>query len=361
MIDSKYILFFFGCLGAFNGIVFGTWLVMRSRQRQLSDLFLGCLLLALSIRIGKSVFVAFYPGLAKIYLQIGLSACLFIGPSLYFYTRSAMAKLTSIPRSWKWQIGGLVAAILLVGIIAPYPVYPQFWGAWVIRTIYAVWLAYVVCTTVALWPVLARSVKRDVWRKAGLQKQEKWLLTIVLANVVIFTTFFLSLVSPLCQLYLGGSLIFSFVIYAVALWAMYKRKEPAPVQAASPPKYANKKVNEAEATALLTRLEQVMVQQELYKKTDLSLADLAAAASVSSHQLSQVLNDNLGKNFTAYTNEYRIRKACVMIADNHPFSLEAIGYEVGFNAKSTFYTAFRKVMGTTPALFKEGLVKTGTV
>lgn len=361
MTDSKYILFFFGCLGAFNGIVFGTWLVIRSRKKQLSDLFLGCLLLALSIRIGKSVFVFFEPGLAKIYLQLGLSACLFIGPALYFYTRAAMAQITQIPRPWKWQTGILLAAILLVGCIAPYPVYPEFWSTYVIRAIYAVWLVYVVATLVNLWPVLVKSAKRVVWKKLGLQKQEKWLLTIVMANVVIFATFFLSLVGKQCQLYLSGSLIFTFVLYAVALWVMYKKKEPVPMQAPPPPKYANKKVNDEEARALLTRLDQVMAQQELYKNTDLTLAELAAAVDVSSHQLSQVLNDNLGKNFTSCINEYRIKKACAMIAGNHPFSLEAIGYEVGFNSKSTFYTAFRKVMATTPALYKDGLKKMNTI
>ncbi|WP_276479841.1 helix-turn-helix domain-containing protein [Paraflavitalea pollutisoli] len=361
MTDSKYILFFFGCLGAFNGIVFGIWLIIRSRKKQLSDLFLGSLLLALSIRIGKSVFVFFNPDLAKIYLQLGLSACLFIGPALYFYTRSAMEQITEIPRSWKWQIGLLLAAIVLVGGFAPYPVYPEFWGTYIIRAIYTVWLVYVVATLVKLWPVMVKSVKRAVWKKLGLQKQEKWLLTIVLANVVIFTTFFLSLVGRQCQLYLSGSLIFTFVLYAVALWVMYKKKEPVTVQAPPPPKYANKKVEEGEAKALLARLDQLMVEQELYKNTDLTLAELAASVAVSSHQLSQVLNDNLGKNFTFYINEYRIKKACAMIAGNHPFSLEAIGYEVGFNSKSTFYTAFRKVMATTPALYKEGLEKMDTI
>jgi AraC-like DNA-binding protein len=32
-----------------------------------------------------------------------------------------------------------------------------------------------------------------------------------------------------------------------------------------------------------------------------------------------------------------------------------IGYEVGYNSKSTFYTASKKVTDTTPALFKESL------
>ncbi len=80
----------------------------------------------------------------------------------------------------------------------------------------------------------------------------------------------------------------------------------------------------------------MMVEKEMFKNPGLTLSELAKAINISSHQLSQVLNDNLGKNFTSYINEYRINRACLMIAANHPFSLEAIGYEVGFNSKSTF-------------------------
>lgn len=359
MNERNYILFFFGCLGAFNGILFGIWLLVRSRKTNLSDLFLGCLLLALSIRIGKSVFVSFNPHLARTYLQIGLSACLLIGPSLYFYARSAMEPITRIPRSWQWQVGLLVSAIVLVGVTMPYATYPELWNRYVIWVIYSIWLVYVIVTLIKVWPVLKRSVNRDTWKKFGLQRQEKWLLTTVLANFVIFATFFTSLVAHQGQLYLSGSLIFSFLLYAVVLWVMYKKKDAAPVQSPPPPRYANRKVDDAAAAAILTSLEQVMVQEELYKQPDLSLADLARAIQISSHQLSQVLNDNLGKNFTSYINEFRIKKACDLIAGNHPYSLEALGYEVGFNSKSTFYTSFRKIMGTTPALYKEERSKTG--
>jgi AraC-like DNA-binding protein len=104
-----------------------------------------------------------------------------------------------------------------------------------------------------------------------------------------------------------------------------------------------------------------MTGEEMFKNPNLTLNELAKAVNLTSHQLSQVLNDDLGKNFTSYVNEYRINEACRMMTKEHPFSLEAIGYEVGFNSKSTFYSAFKKLKSTTPLLYKAALTKSDQV
>jgi hypothetical protein len=48
-------LFFFSSLGAFNGLILGIYFIFFSARKHLSNYFLGALLLALSIRVGKSV------------------------------------------------------------------------------------------------------------------------------------------------------------------------------------------------------------------------------------------------------------------------------------------------------------------
>jgi AraC-like DNA-binding protein len=118
-----------------------------------------------------------------------------------------------------------------------------------------------------------------------------------------------------------------------------------------------RKIEDAQAATWIQKLEAIVEEKALYKNPDLKLADLANAIGITSHQLSQLLNDNLGKSFSTYINEDRISEACKLIATDDRLTLEAIGYEVGFNSKSTFYAAFRKVKGTTPALYKEQLGK----
>ena len=80
----------------------------------------------------------------------------------------------------------------------------------------------------------------------------------------------------------------------------------------------------------------------------LSLQDLSKELNISSHQLSQFLNNNLNKNFTSFVNEFRINEACKIITSNDKLTLESVGYDVGFNSKSTFFSAFKKHTGTTP-------------
>jgi AraC-like DNA-binding protein len=41
-----------------------------------------------------------------------------------------------------------------------------------------------------------------------------------------------------------------------------------------------------------------------------------------------------------------------LLSDGHS-KIEAIGFEVGFNSRSTFFSAFRKLKGTTPAIFQQ--------
>jgi len=54
-----------------------------------------------------------------------------------------------------------------------------------------------------------------------------------------------------------------------------------------------------------------------------------------------------------YINERRVKAACALIATSDHLSLEGIGYEVGYQVKSTFFAAFKKQMGMTPASYKE--------
>lgn len=96
------------------------------------------------------------------------------------------------------------------------------------------------------------------------------------------------------------------------------------------------------------------MDHKMYRDSSLKLTEVANQMNVLPHYLSQFLNDNLEKSFSMYINEYRIDEAKHLLVTNDLYTIEAIGYECGFNSKSTFFTVFKKVAGVTPSQYKKG-------
>ena len=114
------------------------------------------------------------------------------------------------------------------------------------------------------------------------------------------------------------------------------------------PAYARSGLSDVDLDRILMRLDQAMNQQRLWTEPLLTLKDLAEAASVRPGYLSQALNQRRGISFFDYVNGWRIEAACALLSKSDKTIL-AIAHEVGFNAKSTFHTAFRKATGMNPA------------
>jgi len=58
-----------------------------------------------------------------------------------------------------------------------------------------------------------------------------------------------------------------------------------------------------------------------------------------------------------FFNQYRVEaaKELLLKPDLEHYSITSIGYQAGFNSKSTFYTAFKKFTNTTPGKFRKTL------
>lgn len=98
-----------------------------------------------------------------------------------------------------------------------------------------------------------------------------------------------------------------------------------------------------------------MTENEPYLDASLSLHDLARQTKIPSRELSLAINHHLNKHFFDFVNEYRIEKAKQMLTDpdKKEFTVLEILYEVGFNSKSSFNTAFKKHTGITPTQYRQ--------
>jgi AraC-like DNA-binding protein len=343
MDTGKELLFFFSALGAFNGIILGIYFFFFTKKKYLTNYFLGALLFALSIRIGKSVFVYFDPSLPKMYLQFGLTACFFIGPCLCYFLKSAIEEVNVMPKSWKITLLFWGIVIVSVGILYPYEDYPKLWGRSIIKVIYFQWFVYIVFSGYTIRTIL----KKIIDPKQKTTPSEMWFGMLFLGNFLLFLFYFLSIMGASAATYISGAVVFSFILYLIISILLY-RKKTDDLFLLNNQKYSGKKIDTAEASILSEKLERIMIDKSLYKNPNLSLQDLSLELNISSHQLSQFLNNNLGKNFTSFINEFRINEACKIITSNDKLTLESIGYDVGFNSKSTFFAAFKKHTGTTP-------------
>ncbi|HAK76052.1 MAG TPA: DNA-binding protein [Runella sp.] len=341
------VLFFFSALGAFNGLILSFYFLFFTAKKHLSNYLLGALLLVLSLRIGKSVAYFFDYSLPKIYLQLGLTACFFIGPFLYFFVKSEIQQIQKLPKWWIAQLGFWLLIILVVGILYPYQSVPYLWGHYIIPLIYLQWGIYIVFSGAVIWPIL-----KKILQKESLKIFEKWILTIFGGVFLLFTSYVWAILNITKGSYIFGALYFSIIIYLVVFILLYHKKTND-LSSFSTQKYVDKKLDAQEAELIIDKLKKAMKEKTLFKNPNLKLNDLAKEINLSGHQLSQLLNDYLEKNFSLFVNEYRIEEACKMLSMNVPLTIDAIGDEVGFNSKSTFFAAFKKIKGLTPSAYQK--------
>jgi YesN/AraC family two-component response regulator len=117
-------------------------------------------------------------------------------------------------------------------------------------------------------------------------------------------------------------------------------------------KYKSSSLSGEQIESILTRLRELMEKEKPYLKPDFSLPDLADKMKVSIHQLSQVINDGMGKTFFEMTAQYRIDEARIRLKEQPNIKVEEIAEQVGYNSKSSFNTSFKKLCGMTPSEFR---------
>ena len=340
------ILFFLCSIGVFNGFLASFYFLVFSKQKRTQNLFFGLLLLFLSLRIGKSVYVIFTERTDRnlLLLQIGLSACFLIGISLFYYLKSSVENTKVIPKSWKTHFSILGLFILIVGFVKPYQTNIEFWHHYFVHFIYIVWGIYVLLSVFLLKNIFIKLFSKS----NNCTTSELWLIAVLIGNVLIYAAYIIGYF----YLYLVGTITFSVVFYGLVIFLLFKSNREN-VFKDIPEKYASKKINITEANQLIIALNNAMNKNQFHKDTNVKLNDIAKELQISSHQLSQLLNDNLGKSFALFINEFRIEEAKKLLKNNSQFTLEAIGFEAGFSSKSTFYATFKKVVGKTPSEYKK--------
>lgn len=152
------------------------------------------------------------------------------------------------------------------------------------------------------------------------------------------------------------------LVSALTLWGIRQRPPLASDTADDPPptnppptgKYEKSALSPEASERLSRKLRSAMEVDHLHRDANLSLWALAKHTGASSNYISQTLNEVIGESFFDFVNSYRIAEAKTLLATTNESVLN-ITYDVGFNARSSFYNAFKRHTGQTPTSYRKNM------
>lgn len=102
-------------------------------------------------------------------------------------------------------------------------------------------------------------------------------------------------------------------------------------------------------TDMMTRIQTLMEEKELFKRPDLKVEDLAAELGTNVAYVRGCISGTYGGSFKSFVNEYRIRYVQRLLKENPNAKITALAEDAGFSSNATFYRNFTAITGLSPA------------
>nr|WP_288935143.1 helix-turn-helix transcriptional regulator [uncultured Allomuricauda sp.] len=102
------------------------------------------------------------------------------------------------------------------------------------------------------------------------------------------------------------------------------------------------------------KLESLIKTKELFREAQLKRSRVAVELGVSENALTGLIKDNFGISFNKLINKYRVDEAKKILLNTNfdHYTIEAVGFEVGFGTRASFYNAFKEYEQMTPNEFR---------
>ena len=375
MEGSGSFFFFMLSIGIFLGLTIGGFLLVNKSAKNRANIYLGLLVLFFSIQLWRQFI--FYLGWVEYFPHILKIDNLFIfalGPITYFYVRACTQKnfvmrpillLHFIPIIieffYQLPILTLSSAEKIevirhngeTGILINHVLLP------ITKTISGV-IYFIISTRLVL------KYRKHLSNTASTIDEafHKWLL--VFCSFLIYPLFGIGvyLTTGLNIMLFFGWTIFIIAVFASTLlkpelFHVFPHQMPIPESTEDKiQKYEKSKLQESLKEVYLKKLLKHIKTEKPYLEAELTLAEVAEQIDIPSHYLSQVINEKMNCSFLDFINNYRVEEAKNKLADSSfdHYTIIAIAFEVGFNSKTTFYSAFKKHAKTTPTSFRKSLI-----
>jgi AraC-like DNA-binding protein len=164
------------------------------------------------------------------------------------------------------------------------------------------------------------------------------------------------LIWPAINWYLISNI--TFLLFFILLFYVAILNPAVIVNASAGEKYRKSSVMASEARKLADLLDTYMEKKQPYRKSSISLKDLATETGIQERHLSQVINEIKKQNFFDYVNSFRVRATMELLSDPDQKQRKMLDilFDCGFNSKTTFNAAFKKYTGLTPSEYRKNQI-----
>ena len=214
-------------------------------------------------------------------------------------------------------------------------------------TLFTYSLSYVIAALVLIYRY-RQSIAQQLSNTEGVDLQ--WLNILAYSQIVIWVIAVTEWLIPI------PSYNTWYIYLAVAIWISlmgYLALSQQYIQQLNPIKTLPVSENDERFPEVQARLEQLMTENRLYLKPALTIAQLAKASGYPEYLISQVINRVHQVPFREYINQLRVQAARDILSDSQDKrSILDIAYDCGFTSKSTFNSAFKRILKVTPSAFR---------
>ncbi len=334
-------------LGVIHGLFLAVFLWSYRKGNSLSNKLLSALLIVLSFRVGKSVFLEFTDSMDIKIIFTGLSTLMAIGPLYYLFVLSCTRKSFQLTKKH---------VLHFIPTIIGFAIGLQLEEHHTQTLPLALFAVLFVSYYLHLLVYLLFSYRYVLQQKeAGLSADTFVLLRLFFYGLlVIWVAYVLNLFDDVIP-YVIGPVLYSVVAYVIS-FVVISRGYIARIDH---PKYKTNPVSDDQSDHLYAKAFKLMVDEKQFQNSNLTLKSLSESLHVSPQILSQVINQKSGKNFNSFVNAFRIEESKRLLhrEEFKNQTIASIAFEVGFNSLSSFNTAFKKETGETPLAYRQQLSK----
>jgi AraC-like DNA-binding protein/tetratricopeptide (TPR) repeat protein len=112
-------------------------------------------------------------------------------------------------------------------------------------------------------------------------------------------------------------------------------------------------IKDEKVTEILEKLIK-LEEKKYYLKQEYTLHNVAKRLKTNTAYLSKIVNSELGKTFSTYTNELRINYIIIELKNNaklRSYSINAISEEIGYKSSESFVKYFKLATGISPTIY----------